>query len=178
MVSRVAKVPISVPKGTEVRISGQNIHVKGKWGEINLSAHPLVLVKQIDNVLQIAPANNSSEANAIAGTTRVLANNMVIGVTSGFQRKLVLVGVGYRAKVQGNVLNLSLGFSHPVDYTLPPGVTAETPTQTEILLKGIDKQLVCQVAANIRSIRPPEPYKGKGVRYSDEEIILKEVKKK
>ncbi len=178
MVSRVAKVPITVPKGAEVKIAGQDITVKGKLGEIHHAAHSLVQVKLVDNILQIAPANDTNEANAIAGTTRVLANNMVIGVTTGFERKLVLVGVGYRAKVQGNVLNLSLGFSHPVDYTLPKGVTAETPTQTEIVLKGVDKQMVCQVAANIRSIRPPEPYKGKGVRYSDEVIVLKEVKKK
>lgn len=178
MVSRVAKVPVTVPKGAEVRISGQDVTIKGKLGEIHHAVHPLVHVKLVDNVLQIAPANDSTEANAIAGTTRALTHNMVIGVSSGFERKLVLVGVGYRAKVQGNVLNLSLGFSHPVDFTLPKGVTAETPTQTEILLKGVDKQLVCQVAANIRSIRPPEPYKGKGVRYHDEVIVLKEVKKK
>jgi large subunit ribosomal protein L6 len=178
MVSRVAKIPITVPKGAEVQISGQDITVKGKLGQIHHAAHPLVQVKLVDNILQIAPANATTEANAIAGTTRVLTNNMVIGVTTGFERKLLLVGVGYRAKIQGNVLNLSLGFSHPVDYTLPKGVTAETPTQTEILLKGVDKQMVCQVAANIRSIRPPEPYKGKGVRYSDEVIVLKEVKKK
>lgn len=178
MVSRVAKVPITVPKGAEVQISGQDITVKGKLGQIHHAAHPLVQVKLVDNILQIAPANETTEANAIAGTTRVLTNNMVIGVTTGFERKLVLVGVGYRAKIQGNVLNLSLGFSHPVDYTLPKGVTAETPTQTEIVLKGVDKQMVCQVAANIRSIRPPEPYKGKGVRYSNEVIVLKEVKKK
>jgi large subunit ribosomal protein L6 len=178
MVSRVAKVPIEVPKGTAVQISGQNVHFKGKLGEINFAAHPLVQVKVIDNVLQITPGDESAEANAIAGTTRALANNMVLGVTNGFSRKLVLVGVGYRAKVQGNTLNLSLGFSHPVDFDLPKGVSAETPTQTEIVLKGVDKQLVCQVAANIRSIRPPEPYKGKGVRYDDEVIVLKEVKKK
>lgn len=178
MVSRVAKVPITVPKGTEVRISGQDIKVKGKLGEINHVAHNLVQVQLIDNILQIRPANESSQANAIAGTTRALTQNMVLGVSNGFERKLILVGVGYRAKVQGSVINLSLGFSHPVDFHLPKGVTAETPTQTEILLKGVDKQLVCQAAANIRSIRPPEPYKGKGVRYSDEEIILKEVKKK
>lgn len=178
MVSRVAKVPVEVPKGAEIRVSGQNITIKGKLGEIHHAVHPLVQVKLIDNVLQIAPDNDSSEANAIAGTTRALANNMVIGVSKGFERKLVLVGVGYRAKVQGNVINLSLGFSHPVDFTLPAGVTAETPSQTEITLKGVDKQLVNQVAADIRSIRPPEPYKGKGVRYSDEVIILKEVKKK
>ncbi len=177
-ISRVAKNPVQVPQGTEVKISGRDITIKGKLGEIHHVMHSAVQIKLIDNVLQISPANESSEANAIAGTTRALTNNMVIGVSTGFQRKLVLVGVGYRAKVQGNILNLSLGFSHPVDYTLPDGVTAETPTQTEIVLKGVDKQMVCQVAANIRSIRPPEPYKGKGVRYNDEVIILKEVKKK
>lgn len=178
MVSRVAKVPVTVPKGTEVRIAGQDITVKGKLGEIHHVVHPMVQVSLVDNLLQITPGDDSAIANANAGTTRALAQNMVVGVTQGFERKLVLVGVGYRAKVQGNVINLSLGFSHPVDYTLPKGVTAETPSQTEILLKGVDKQLVAQVAANIRSIRPPEPYKGKGVRYHDEVIILKEVKKK
>lgn len=178
MVSRVAKVPVTVPKGTEIRVSGQDITIKGKLGEIHHSVHPFVQAKLIDNILQIVPANDSSEANAIAGTTRALASNMVIGVSTGFERKLVLVGVGYRAKVQGSVINLSLGFSHPVDFTLPKGVTAETPSQTEITLKGVDKQLVNQVAADIRAIRPPEPYKGKGVRYNDEVIILKEVKKK
>ncbi len=177
-ISRVAKIPVKIPKDTEVRISGQNVTVKGKLGEIHHVMHSAVQVQLIENVLQIIPANDSSEANAIAGTTRALANNMVIGVSTGFEKKLVLVGVGYRAKVQGNVLNLSLGFSHPVDFTLPKGVTAETPSQTEIVLKGVDKQQVSQVAANIRSIRPPEPYKGKGVRYHDEVIILKEVKKK
>ncbi|MBS0349676.1 MAG: 50S ribosomal protein L6 [Proteobacteria bacterium] len=178
MVSRVAKVPINIPKGTEVHISGRNLTVKGKLGEIHHQFHSLVQVKLIDNVLQIGPANDSGQANAIAGTTRALTQNMVKGVSSGFERKLLLVGVGYRAKVQGNSLSLSLGFSHPVDFELPNGVTAETPAPTEIILKGVDKQLVSQVAANIRSIRPPEPYKGKGVRYSDEVIILKEVKKK
>lgn len=178
MVSRVAKVPVKVPKGTEVHVSGQDITVKGKLGEIHRSIHPLVNVKLLDNVLQVAPADNSGEANAIAGTTRALANNMIIGVSNGFERTLVLVGVGYRAKVQGSVVNLSLGFSHPVDFSLPKGVTAETPEQTKIVLKGVDKQLVNQVAANIGSIRPPEPYKGKGVRYLNEVIVLKEVKKK
>jgi large subunit ribosomal protein L6 len=178
MVSRVAKVPVQIPKGTEVRISGQDIVFKGKLGEIHHVVHPAVQVELIENVLQITSANDSNEANAIAGTTRALTHNMVIGVSTGFERKLVLVGVGYRAKIQGNTLNLSLGFSHPVDFILPKGVTAETPSQTEITLKGVDKQLVCQVAANIRSMRPPEPYKGKGVRYNDEVIILKEVKKK
>lgn len=178
MVSRVAKAPINIPKGTEVKITGQEVSIKGKLGVINQVIHPLVEVKVLDNVLQIAPVDDSTEANAVAGTSRAITQNMVIGVSTGFERKLVLVGVGYRAKVQGNVLNLSLGFSHPVDFVLPKGVTAETPVQTEILLKGVDKQQVCQVAAVIRSIRPPEPYKGKGIRYHNEVITLKEVKKK
>jgi large subunit ribosomal protein L6 len=178
MVSRVAKVPIEVPKGTEVRVEGQKLTVKGKLGEIHLAVHPLVQVKLLDNILQITPANESSEANANAGTVRATANNMVMGVSKGFERKLLLVGVGYRAKVQGQVLNLSLGFSHPKDFVLPEGVKAETPEPTQILLKGVDKQLVSQVAADIRAIRRPEPYKGKGVRYAEEVIILKEVKKK
>src|ERR1700691_2961251 len=149
MVSRVAKIPVQVPKGTEVHVNGQNVTFKGKLGETHYTVHPLVQVKLVDNVLQIMPTNQSTESNAIAGTTRALANNMVLGVSNGFTRKLLLVGVGYRAKVQGNQLNLSLGFSHPVDFQLPKGVTAETPVQTEIVLKGVDKQLVCQVAANI-----------------------------
>lgn len=178
MVSRVAKVPVAVPKGTEVHISGQDLKIKGKLGEIHYTLHPLVQVVLVDNVLQIRAVNESNEANAIAGTLRALTHNMVVGVSTGFERKLILVGVGYRAKAQGNVLNLSLGFSHPVDFTLPNGVTAEIPEPTKIVLKGIDKQRVSQVAADIRSIRRPEPYKGKGVRYEGEVIILKEVKKK
>lgn len=177
-ISRVAKNPVTIPKGTEVRVSGQELVIKGKLGEIHHAVHPLVKVQVVDNILQVSPANDSGEANAIAGTTRAITNNMVLGVSNGFERKLVLVGVGYRAKVQGSIINLSLGFSHPVDFTLPKGVTADTPIPTEILLKGVNKQLVCQVAADIRSIRPPEPYKGKGVRYHDEVITLKEVKKK
>ncbi len=178
MVSRVAKVPIGIPKGTEVKILEQNVTIKGKLGVINCAMHPLVQAKLLDNILQIEPANDSREANAIAGTMRAITHNMVVGVSTGFQRKLVLVGVGYRAKVQGNILNLSLGFSHPVDFQLPEGITADVPTQTEVVIKGVDKQKVCQVAAVIRSIRPPEPYKGKGIRYHDEVIVLKEVKKK
>lgn len=178
MVSRVAKVPVEVPKGTEVHVEGHQLTVKGKLGEINCAIHQLVHIKLVDNVLQITPANDSTEANANAGTARANVYNMVLGVTKGFERKLLLVGVGYRAKVQGRVLNLSLGFSHPVDFQLPEGVTAETPEPTQILLKGVNKQKVTQAAADIRSIRPPEPYKGKGVRYSDEQITLKEVKKK
>ncbi len=178
MVSRVAKVPINIPKGTEVKVSEGNLHCKGKLGQINRMIHPLVEVRILENVLQIAPKNESTEANANAGTMRALAHNDVIGVSEGVSRKLILVGVGYRASVQGSVIKLSLGFSHPVDFQLPSGVTAETPSQTEIILKGVDKQLVCQTAANIRSLRPPEPYKGKGVRYDNEKIVLKEIKKK
>jgi large subunit ribosomal protein L6 len=178
MVSRVAKAPINIPKGTEVRIAGQNLTVKGKLGEIQHLINPLVQAKVVDNVLQIAPANDSDEANMTAGTTRAITHNMVVGVSTGFERKLVLVGVGYRAQVQGSMLKLALGFSHPVDFQLPKGVTAEVPSQTEITLKGVNKQQVNQTAAEIRAIRPPEPYKGKGVRYLGEEIILKEVKKK
>jgi large subunit ribosomal protein L6 len=178
MVSRVAKVPVNLPKGAEARISGQDLTIKGKLGEINHNVHPLVRVQLLDNLLQITPANDSTEANAIAGTTRVLIYNMTVGVSQGFECKLTLVGVGYRAAKEGNILKLTLGFSHPVNFELPKGVTAEIPSPTELVLKGVDKQLVGQVGANIRAIRPPEPYKGKGVRYHDEVIELKEVKKK
>lgn len=178
MVSRVAKSPIEIPKGTQVNLSGQDLTVKGKLGQLHSQIHPLVKVEVLDNVLQIAPIDETDQANAIAGTMRAITHNMCVGVSTGFQRKLVLVGVGYRAKTEGRTLNLTLGFSHPVNFPLPEGVSAETPSPTEIILSGIDKQKVNQVAANIRAIRPPEPYKGKGVRYDGEEIILKEVKKK
>ncbi len=178
MVSRVAKSPINIPKDTKVNLDGQLITVKGKLGQLERTIHPLVSVQLLDNALQLWPSNESEQANAIAGTMRALAHNMVVGVSSGYQRKLVLVGVGYRAKIQGDVLNLAIGFSHPVDFPLPKGVTAEVPSVTEIILKGVDKQQVYQVAANIRAIRPPEAYKGKGIRYHDEEVVLKEVKKK
>lgn len=178
MVSRVAKVPVNVPQGTEVHIAGQEITIKGKLGKISKKVNPLVQIKLVDNTLQVTPINESNEANALAGTIRAITHNMVQGVNKGYEYKLRLEGVGFRAKVQGKVVNLSLGFSHPVDFALPEGVTAETPSQTEITLKGVDKQLVAQVAANIRALRPPEPYKGKGVRYHNEVIVLKEVKKK
>ncbi len=176
--SRVAKNPVQLPSGVEVKIDGQAIKVKGAKGEITHEIHTSVDVKQADNVLTFAPRNGGKESSALAGTTRALLNNMVLGVTQGFEKKLTLVGVGYRAQVQGKVLNLSLGFSHPVEYQIPEGVTIETPSQTEVVVKGIDKQLVGQVAANIRAYRPPEPYKGKGVRYSDEQVVRKEAKKK
>jgi len=178
MVSRVAKNPIEIPSGVDLKVEGRLLRVKGKLGELQQEIHPLVAINQLENTIQLAPANGDAEANALAGTMSALTKNMLRGVTDGFERHLVLVGVGYRAKAQGNKLNLSVGFSHPVDMEMPKGITVETPTQTEIILKGADKQKVCQVAANIRKVRPPEPYKGKGIRYKDEHISLKEAKKK
>jgi len=176
--SRVAKNPVQLPSGVEVKIDGLAIKVKGARGEMTHEIHTSVDVQQEGNVLTFAPRSGGKESNALAGTTRALLNNMVVGVTQGFEKKLTLVGVGYRAQAQGKVLNLSLGFSHPVEYQVPEGITIETPSQTEVVVKGIDKQLVGQVAANIRAYRPPEPYKGKGVRYSDEHVVRKEAKKK
>jgi large subunit ribosomal protein L6 len=174
--SRVAKTPVEIPAGVELKLTGQHVAVKGKNGSLELTVHDTVAVKQDDNVLSFEGKN--PKASAMAGTMRVLVNNMVIGVDKGFEKKLLLNGVGYRAKTSGDLLSLTLGFSHPVDYQLPTGVTAETPTQTEIVVKGADKQQVGQVAAEIRAFRPPEPYKGKGVRYSDEHVRRKETKKK
>lgn len=176
--SRVGKSPITLPQGVEFSSDAQQIVVKGPLGTVSLSAQPLVNIVNDNGTLKLAPADESSEANALSGTVRALVNNAVIGVTKGFERKLTLVGVGYRAQAQGDKLNLSLGFSHPVVHQLPTGVKAETPTQTEIVIKGIDKQQVGQEAAKVRAYRQPEPYKGKGVRYSDEVVILKETKKK
>jgi len=176
--SRIAKAPVALPAGVEVKISDAQITVKGKQGSLDLDLHTSVEVKQEENVLVFAPKNGDKASNAMAGTFRSLVNNMVTGVSEGFEKKLLLQGVGYRAKASGKTLNLSLGFSHPVDYELPEGVTAETPSQTEIVIKGMDKQQVGQVAAEIRGYRPPEPYKGKGVRYADEYVRRKEAKKK
>ncbi|VAW74128.1 LSU ribosomal protein L6p (L9e) [hydrothermal vent metagenome] len=176
--SRVAKNPVEVPKGVEVAISGQAVTVKGGKGSLQRDVHASVKVEQTDNVLTFAPKDGSRAAMALAGTTRALINNMVIGVTEGFEKKLQLVGVGYRAQAQGQKLNLTLGFSHPIDYAVPEGVTVETPSQTDVVVKGMDKQKVGQVAAEIRAYRPPEPYKGKGVKYVDEIIVRKEAKKK
>ena len=176
--SRVGKSPIAVPKGAEVTLSDAEIVVKGPLGTIRQAMNSLVTVANDNGTLTLLPVNESREANAMSGTMRALVANMVKGVTAGFERKLTLVGVGYRAQVQGNNLNLSLGFSHPVIHALPEGVKAEMPTQTEIIIKGIDKQKVGQTAAEVRGYRPPEPYKGKGVRYADEVVILKETKKK
>jgi len=174
--SRIAKAPIAVAKGVDVKIDGQQVTVKGGKGTLSLDIHPTVSVSLEDGVLSVAPANDA--AWAMAGTMRALLGNMVHGVSEGFQKKLQLVGVGYRAQGKGKVLNLSLGFSHPIDYPVPDGITIETPSQTEIVVSGSDKQRVGQVAAEIRGFRPPEPYKGKGVRYADERIIRKEAKKK
>ena len=176
--SRVAKAPVSIPAGVEVKLAADKITVKGKQGQLELDVHSSVEISQEENVLKFAPRKSDKQSNALAGTFRALVNNMVTGVSVGFEKKLVLQGVGYRAKASGKTLNLSLGFSHPVDYTLPEGVTAETPSQTEVVIKGIDKQQVGQVAAEIRGYRPPEPYKGKGVRYADEHVRRKEAKEK
>lgn len=176
--SRVAKSPINVPAGVEIKQAGQQLVVKGSKGELKLALSSLVRVEVESGVALVKPVADEQKAWAMAGTFRALISNMVKGVSTGFERKLELVGVGYRAQAKGKVLSLSLGFSHPVEYQLPEGVTAETPTQTEILLRSSDKQLLGQVAANVRSFRPPEPYKGKGVRYSDETVLRKEAKKK
>ena len=176
--SRVGKSPIALPQGAEVALSGEVITVKGPLGTISRAANPLVKVANENGTLNFTPTDESREANAMSGTMRALVANMVSGVTKGFERKLTLVGVGYRAQAQGDKLNLSLGFSHPVVHQMPEGVKAETPTQTEIVIKGIDKQQVGQVAAEVRGYRPPEPYKGKGVRYADEVVVIKETKKK
>ena len=170
--------PISLPKGVEVTIQEQKVTVKGGKGSMEHTVHDAVEVSLADNVVTITPREGHSNAAAQSGTARSLINNMVIGVSQGFEKKLELVGVGYRAQAQGNKLNLTLGFSHPIDYELPEGVSAETPSQTEVVLKGIDKQRVGQAAAEIRAFRPPEPYKGKGVKYADEHIVRKEAKKK
>ncbi|QQC63261.1 50S ribosomal protein L6 [Paraburkholderia ginsengisoli] len=175
--SRVGKSPIAL-QGAEVALSDERITVKGPLGTISQAANSLVKVVNDNGTLKVEPVGESREANAMSGTMRALVANMVHGVTKGFERKLTLVGVGYRAQAQGDKLNLSLGFSHPVVHQMPEGVKAETPTQTEIVIKGISKQQVGQVAAEVRGYRPPEPYKGKGVRYANEVVILKETKKK
>ena len=176
--SRIAKYPVPIPAGVEVNLGGDVVTVKGKKGSLQINLHPAVEIVNKDNVLTFAPRDQDPKSDAMAGTFRALLNNMVTGVTAGFEKKLELVGVGYRAQVQGKALNLTLGFSHPVVYPIPEGITAETPSQTEIVVKGMDKQKVGQVAADIRAFRPPEPYKGKGVKYADEVIARKEAKKK
>ncbi len=176
--SRVAKMPVVVPAGVDVSVKDGQINVKCAGGALALAQNALVNVVIENGKVTFAPANDSREADAMSGTLRQLVNNMVLGVSKGFEKKLSLVGVGYKAQAQGNKLNLSVGFSHPVDRVMPEGITVATPTPTEIIIKGADRQRVGQVAADIRSIRPPEPYKGKGIRYADEKIVIKETKKK
>jgi large subunit ribosomal protein L6 len=176
--SRVGKMPVAIPAGVDVAIKEDQINVKGTGGTLSLTQNALVKVVNDAGKLTFVPANESREANAMSGTMRQLVNNMVVGVTKGFEKKLSLVGVGYKAAAQGAKLNLAVGYSHPVNIDMPAGITVATPTPTEILIKGADRQRVGQVAAEIRAIRPPEPYKGKGIRYSDEKITIKETKKK
>ena len=176
--SRIANKPVEILSGVEVNISGQTITVKGKQGTLSMDLHDTVSVNQEEGVLKFSANDESKGSVAMTGTMRSLANNMVTGVAEGFSKQLQLIGVGYRAQVQGNVLDLSLGFSHPVKYAIPEGISIECPSQTEITVKGADKQKVGQVCAEIRDYRPPEPYKGKGVRYADERVIRKEAKKK
>lgn len=176
--SRIAKAPVVLPKGVEAQIANGKVSIKGSKGTLDLQLHDSVQIVSEDNQLQLSAKDNSKNAVALAGTSRALIQNMVNGVSKGFERKLELVGVGYRAKAQGRTVNMVLGFSHPIDYALPEGVTAETPTQTEILLKSADRQLLGQVAAELRQFRQPEPYKGKGVKYSGEQVYRKEAKKK
>ena len=174
--SRIANKPVELPTGVDIKLDGQNITAKGSIGEMAMAVHPSVRVEQEDKALTVHAVTPADVP--MAGTMRSLLNNLIVGVSKGFEKKLELVGVGYRAQAKGKSLNLSLGFSHPVDYLVPEGITIETPSQTEIVIKGYDKQRVGQVAAEIRAFRPPEPYKGKGVKYSDERIIRKEAKKK
>ena len=171
-------MPVPVPASVEITEKGQMLTVKGPKGSLEHTIHEMVELKREDAELNFGARNESSQAKALAGTTRSIVYNMVTGVSEGFEKKLELIGVGYRAQAKGKVLNLTLGFSHPIDYELPEGITAETPSQTEIVVKGSDKQRVGQVAAEIRAFRPPEPYKGKGVRYADEIVVRKEAKKK
>lgn len=176
--SRIANSPIEIPGGVEISISEKNLSVKGSKGNLSLVVHDLVNVEKGETELQFSAADKSKKSGALAGTFRALVANMVAGVSEGFSKELQLIGVGYRAQAQGKKLNLSLGFSHPVEYAVPEGIDIETPSQTQVIVKGIDKQLVGQVAAEIRDFRPPEPYKGKGVRYVDEYVKRKEAKKK
>jgi large subunit ribosomal protein L6 len=176
--SRVGKMPIAVPQGVDVAITAERITIKGSNGTLERAAHRLVKVARDGAMIKVEPANDSAEANAMSGTMRALLNNMVNGAGKGFEKKLSLVGVGFRAQAQGDKLNLQVGFSHPVVKAMPAGVKVECPTQTEIVIKGADRQAVGQVAAEVRAIRPPEPYKGKGIRYAGERVVLKETKKK
>lgn len=176
--SRIAKAPIAIGNGVEVKIDGQQVSVKGGKGNMEMTVHPGVEISQQDGMLLVKPHGDEKSNWALAGTMRSLLNNIMIGVTEGFEKKLTLIGVGYRAQVKGKVLDLSLGFSHPVEFAIPEGISIQTPSATEIIVSGSNKQKVGQTAAEIRAYRPPEPYKGKGVRYADEHVIRKEAKKK
>ncbi len=176
--SRVGKLPVIIPQGVDVAINGATVNVNGAGGKMSMTLNSLVKMENKDGKLSFVPADESREANAMSGTMRQLVNNMVVGVSKGFEKKLSLQGVGFKAAAQGNKLNLVVGFSHPVNKEMPQGVTVATPTPTEIVIKGADRQSVGQVAAEIRAVRPPEPYKGKGIRYVDERVIIKETKKK
>ena len=176
--SRVANNPVQLPKGVEAKFTATQISVKGSKGNLEMALHDSIEVSKEGDTLRVTAKNETRQAVALSGTFRALINNMVTGVSEGFQKKLQLQGVGYRAKAQGNVLNILVGYSHPIDFEVPKGVTAETPTPTEIVISGADKQLVGEVAAKIREFRPPEPYKGKGIRYLDEHVYRKEAKKK
>ena len=175
--SRIANNPIAVPESVTVNVDGAQVRIKGQKGELSHTLHSLVRIEQEDNLLKFSARDNSKSARSLAGTTRAILQNMVVGVSDGFEIKLEITGVGYRAQANPKSINLALGFSHPVDIAIPDGITVETPSQTQIIVKGPDKQKVGQMAANIRSYRPPEPYKGKGVRYADEQILRKEAKK-
>jgi large subunit ribosomal protein L6 len=176
--SRIAKAPVNIPSGVDIKLEGNLMTVKGSNGQLSYDTNTAVSFDIADNVIQVQWDASDKKATAQAGTARAIVNNMIVGVTSGFEKKLTLIGVGYRAQAKGNILNLALGFSHPVDFEVPLGVLVETPSQTEIVVKGSDKQLVGEVAAKIRAYRPPEPYKGKGVRYAEEHVARKEAKKK
>lgn len=176
--SRISNLPVAVPAGVDVSINDASVKVKGKLGDLALAQNPLVTLSNDAGKVSFKPVDDSREANAMAGTMRQLVNNMVIGVTKGFEKKLTLIGVGYKAQASGNKLNLTVGFSHTVDKVMPAGITVATPSPTDIVIKGADRQRVGQVAAEVRAIRPPEPYKGKGIRYDDEKVVIKETKKK
>jgi large subunit ribosomal protein L6 len=176
--SRIGKAPVSIPSGVEVAIKDTTISVKGSLGALDMSLNNLVKVENNAGALSFTPVDQSAAANAMSGTMRQLVNNMVNGVSKGFEKKLNLIGVGYKASVAGNKLNLAVGFSHPVDFVMPAGISVATPTPTEIIIKGADRQRVGQIAAEVRAVRPPEPYKGKGIRYADEKVVIKETKKK
>lgn len=176
--SRIGKLPVTVPTGVEVTVNGGQINVKGALGAMTQAENALVKIENNAGVLSFAPANDSREANAMSGTMRQLVNNMVTGVSKGFEKKLTLLGVGFKAQAQGAKLNLNVGYSHPVVLDMPAGIKVETPTPTEVVIKGADRQRVGQIASEVRAVRPPEPYKGKGIRYSDEKVVIKETKKK